>query len=297
MLGAAEVALFAGVVEGRLVRGAAGLLAVFNDVRLGLEVEDLVVSFEAVALVVRVVVADFSPSGFVGDVSVRLVADFEGDALVASPFISLAFDGSFGVSLRAGFWEASSEADAAVRWDAGCASCCANAGTSSDLAVIFPLPFWAIALANSALGDPECSPVVAIPRPFPVFENRSELFWPTSASVSSELKLFTRAGDVRPSPWPLTARDCAALSTATKLARTLESCLPVPEFSEPAGDLPRDGGEGVLLLLFWLLLLSNLASRLRTPGPEDMVVVVAVLKIVGCQEGALAEHQPRKRPV
>lgn len=32
-------------------------------------------------------------------------------------------------------------------------------------------------------------------------------------------------------------------STVTKLARTLESCRPVPEVSEEAGDRPRDGGE------------------------------------------------------
>ena len=102
MLEAAGAVLFAGVVEGRLVRGA-GLLAVFNDVRLGLEVADLVVSFAAVALVVRVVVVGFSPPVLLGDVSVRFVVVFEGDALAASPLVSFAFVDSFGVSLGAGF--------------------------------------------------------------------------------------------------------------------------------------------------------------------------------------------------
>ena len=103
VLEAAGAVLFAGVVEGRLVRGA-GLLAVFNDVRLGLEVADLVVSFAAVALVVvRVVVVGFSPPVLLGDVSVRFVVVFEGDALAASPLVSFAFADSFGVSLGAGF--------------------------------------------------------------------------------------------------------------------------------------------------------------------------------------------------
>ena len=102
VLEAAGAVLFAGVVEGRLVRGA-GLLAVFNDVRLGLEVADLVVSFAAVALVVRVVVVGFSPPVLLGDVSVRFVVVFEGDALAASPLVSFAFVDSFGVSLGAGF--------------------------------------------------------------------------------------------------------------------------------------------------------------------------------------------------
>ena len=102
VLEAAGAVLFAGVVEGRLVRGA-GLLAVFNDVRLGLEVADLVVSFAAVALVVRVVVVGFSPPVLLGDVSVRFVVVFEGDALAASPLVSFAFVDSFGASLGAGF--------------------------------------------------------------------------------------------------------------------------------------------------------------------------------------------------
>ena len=102
VLEAAGAVLFAGVVEGRLVLGA-GLLAVFNDVRLGLEVADLVVSFAAVALVVRVVVVGFSPPVLLGDGSVRFVVVFEGDALAASPLVSFAFVDSFGVSLGAGF--------------------------------------------------------------------------------------------------------------------------------------------------------------------------------------------------
>lgn len=55
--------------------------------------------------------------------------------------------------------------------------------------------------------------------------------------------------------------DWMAPSTVTKLARTLDSGLVDPGVSEPTGDRPRDGGEVIGL---WLL--SNLASRLRTPG-------------------------------
>lgn len=90
--------------------------------------EDLFVLLAAVVLVVRAVVADFSPSG--------LVVGFAEDALAVSAFTGLAFDESFGVSLGTGFWDVSSAADAA-----GCASCCAKAGTSSDLVVVFPLSF------------------------------------------------------------------------------------------------------------------------------------------------------------
>lgn len=183
-------ALFADVVEGRVGRGA-GLVAVVVDVRVGLAVEDLLASLAAVVLVVvRAVVAGFSPPG--------LEVGFGAAALVVSALVSLltglALDESFGVSLGAGFWEASSEADAA-----GCASCCANAGTSSDLVVVFPSPFWAIALASKTLGDPDCSSVVEMPKPLPLLAGRSGLFWPTSASTSSELKLLTREGDARPS--------------------------------------------------------------------------------------------------
>lgn len=55
--------------------------------------------------------------------------------------------------------------------------------------------------------------------------------------------------------------DCTTPSTVTKLARTLESGLVEPGVSEPTGDRPREGGEVIGL---WLL--SNLASKLRTPG-------------------------------
>ena len=54
--------------------------------------------------------------------------------------------------------------------------------------------------------------------------------------------------------------DCRAPSTFTKLARTLDNCRAVPEVSDAAGDLPREGGEVIGL---WP---SNLASKLRTPG-------------------------------
>lgn len=86
------------------------------------------------------------------------------------------------------------------------------------------------------------------------------LFRPVSAS--SELTLL-RGLSLRPLSFRKleTGLDWAALSTATKLARTLESGLVVPGLSEPAGDRPRDGGE---VVEFWLLV-SNLANRLRTP--------------------------------
>lgn len=63
-------------------------------------------------------------------------------------------------------------------------------------------------------------------------------------------------------------------STAMKLARTLESGLPLPELSEPAGERPREGGE---VLSFWLWF-SNFASRLRTP-PADGVPDMAAFEV------------------
>lgn len=56
-------------------------------------------------------------------------------------------------------------------------------------------------------------------------------------------------------------------STATKLARTLDSGLPAAEWSDPAGERPRDGGEVDMLLT---LLFSNFAKRPRTPVGADM---------------------------
>lgn len=269
----------AGVVEVRFVLGA-DLAAVFSDVRLGLDATVLagwlLASFVVAGLAVRVVLV---LSDLAGEVSVRLMGDFARDALgAAGLFASLlgrrAFEGSFAAGFEAGFWDASSEAGAAEPLDAGCASCCADAGAFSAFVVVSLLPSSAAALASCLWGDACCSSVVAIPGPFPVGEGSTGLFWLPSVSRSSELKLLMRAGDARPSLWPLTVRDWAALSTATKLARTLESGLAELDLSDPTGDLPRDGGEGVLLLLFWLLLFSNLASRLRTPGlPEAMIVV------------------------
>lgn len=77
-------------------------------------------------------------------------------------------------------------------------------------------------------------------------------------------------------------------STAMKLARTLESGLPLPELSEPAGERPREGGE---VLSFWLWF-SNFASRLRTP-PADGVPDMAGSEIEAdegrcCVRGARA---------
>lgn len=82
-------------------------------------------------------------------------------------------------------------------------------------------------------------------------------------STSSELTLLTAGLSLRPLSFRKleAGLDWAARSTATKLARTLESGLVEPGVSEPAGDRPREGGE---VVLFWLLV-SNLASRLRTP--------------------------------
>ena len=65
-------------------------------------------------------------------------------------------------------------------------------------------------------------------------------------STSSELTLL-KGLSLRPLSFRKleTGLDSAALSTATKLARTLESGLAEPGVSEPTGDRPRDGGEVV----------------------------------------------------
>lgn len=87
---------------------------------------------------------------------------------------------------------------------------------------------------------------------------------------SSELKLLTLDGGAAGLSLrllallnPATAPDWVAPSTAMKLARTFDRGLE-PECSEPTGDRPREGGD----VVFWLLLLlfSNLASKLLTPG-------------------------------
>lgn len=56
-------------------------------------------------------------------------------------------------------------------------------------------------------------------------------------------------------------------STATKLARTLDSGRAADEWSDPAGERPRDGGDVDMLLT---LLFSNFARRPRTPVGADM---------------------------
>lgn len=194
VLGVEEFALFAsraGVVEVRLVRGA-DLAAVFNDVRLGLDATalagSLVASFVVTGLAVRVVLVI---SDLAGEVSVRLMGDFARDALgAAGLFTSLlgsrAFDGSFAAGFEADFWDASSEAGAAEPLNAGCASCGADAGAFSAFVVVSLLPSSAAALVCCLFGDACCSPVVAIPRPFPVGEGSTGLFWLASVSRSSE---------------------------------------------------------------------------------------------------------------
>ena len=79
------------------------------------------------------------------------------------------------------------------------------------------------------------------------------------------------------------------LSTATKLALTLLTCLLLPELMEPLGDRPRLGGDVDRSPLF-----SNIARRFRTPPlPEftDMTarkVLVRIEVISGKVRGGVA---------
>lgn len=215
VLEAVEFALFAsraGFVEVRLVREA-DLVEVFSDVRLGLDATGLAGSLDAsfvmAGLAVRVILV---VSCLDGEVSVRLVGDLAWDALGAACLFALllasgAFEGSLVAALEADFCDASSEAGAAEPLDAGCASCCADADAFSALVVVLSLSPSGAALVSCPFGDDSCSPVVAIPRPLPVGEGSAGLIWLAPASRSSELKLLTRAGDARPSLWPLTVRD------------------------------------------------------------------------------------------
>lgn len=102
-------------------------------------------------------------------------------------------------------------------------------------------PFVGGDVASDALSDPGCGVPVAA-----ALSSSSDL-----VGLSSSLAFRS----------PTTVPDWPTFSTAMKLARTLDSGLTGPEPSDPVGERPRDGGEETL---FWLLL-SNLASKLRTP--------------------------------
>lgn len=101
-----------------------------------------------------------------------------------------------------GFLDDSSEG-AAELFDAGCASCFACDGFSSDVGALSGLATgfcvglaFCAAVAPDSCFDVADSAGVEIPRPLPVVgEVDSALFWLPVASKSSELKLLTRAGE------------------------------------------------------------------------------------------------------
>lgn len=138
MVVAGFVASRAGVVE---VRGAreAVLVAVFKEVRLVLGTTLLVGSAEVAGLVVRVVRVVFSLSGLAGDVSVRgLAGDLAAEGLEVAGLVGCLEEVL--EAAVASFLDESSAAGAAGPLEAGCASCFACKGFSSDAGAVSALP-------------------------------------------------------------------------------------------------------------------------------------------------------------
>lgn len=170
------------------------------------------------------------------------------------------FDGRLGAALGAGlgFWCCSGERRG-VDWFAGLDTLVADGELS-----VFASPEVSV----SCTGLSVC-PFTGLCGPNPLVGEGTGLFAP--AFKSSDAVLLSAGLSLRPLSFLSieSGLSWAALSTATKLARTLERGLPEPGVSDPTGDRPRDGGDVALWLLF-----SNFAFRLWTDWEPDAIVDV-----------------------
>lgn len=248
----ADLVAFVAGIEARGGR-VVGLDAVFRAARLGLRAGSLAVA-PAAGFAERTGFAEFS--GLVA-MLLATVFGFTGEGLGAGAGGAFSFGVAVAVFAGAGVGGLFSFA-------VGEASLVTRIGDCSDLT------------GSSGFGEVLALEVASMPLPGGV--DARGVF--TGPSISSELKLRMRTGAAGLSLRVLallrrleTGLDCTAPSTAIKLARTLDKGLVEPGVSEPTGDLPREGGEVVLAC--WV---SNLASRLRTPGwpPVSMAVTQCI---------------------
>lgn len=168
------------------------------------------------------------------------------------------FDGRLVTALGAGlgFWRCSGERRG-VDWFAGLGSLVADGELSTFVSSAGPV----VCTGLSVL------PFAGFCAPSPLVGEGTGLF--ALAFKSSDAVLFTAGLPLRLLSFLSieSGLSWAALSTATKLARTLERGLPEPGGSDPTGDRPRDGGD----VAFWLLF-SNLAFRLWTDWEPDAIM-------------------------